>query len=107
MTLISKRIIYTCYIQAIIIATVFIYGCGNPVTPTGGPKDTTAPKLLTIKIDSTTTDKKVELKFNENISLKGQIVISPFGKTTTDVKRNLIQIQVPKNTRTIYIKNNC
>ena len=105
MTLISKRIIYTCYIQAIIIATVFIYGCGNPVTPTGGPKDTTAPKLLTIKIDSTTTDKTVELKFNENISIKSQIVISPLGKTTTDVKRNSIQIQVPNTTRTIYLKN--
>ncbi len=90
---------------SLLIVTYSITSCGNPVTPTGGPKDTASPRITKIKIDSINNYKIITVDFNENISLKGQIPISPLGKSTNIIKRNSIQIQVPTTTRTIFLKN--
>ena len=89
----------------LILITIYIYSCGNPVTPTGGPKDTSLPKITKINIDSFGNYKTIRIDFNENITVKGQISISPLGKINTSVHRSSIQINVPKNTRTIYLQN--
>lgn len=90
---------------SLLIVTYSITSCGNPVTPTGGPKDTASPRITKIKIDSNNNYKIITVDFNENISLKGQIPISPLGKSTNIIKRNSIQIQVPTTTRTIFLKH--
>ena len=60
-----------------------ITGCANIVPPTGGPKDTLPPVLMTADPGMRAlhvNDKKVILTFNEYIDLKDirtQLIVSP------------------------------
>ncbi len=87
------------------VFSFYLASCGNPVTPSGGPKDTTAPKINRIIIDSNKTQTIIQLDFNENITVKGQLTISPLAPSSNTVKRNSILIQVPKTTKTVYLTN--
>lgn len=73
-----------------VILVLIIKSCANISVPTGGPKDTEAPKLIytTPKNNSTNfKDKSIELKFNESIQEiadVNQILINP--KLKKDIK---------------------
>jgi len=78
MTAISRSIFFLCYASLLIIA------CAKPVNPSGGPKDTQAPKLDSLNSDANFktnfTGKKINLVFDEYISIANtskEVVISP------------------------------
>lgn len=79
--------------------------CGNPVTPSGGPKDTASPIIQTIKIDSFKNYKSIQIEFDENIQVKGSIKLSPLSNPIVEQKGNKIKITVPNYTRTVFIKD--
>ncbi len=62
---------------------ILLTGCANQTTPTGGKKDITPPKLLSVSpVDSlrNTTVKKIELEFDEYITVADaikEVQISP------------------------------
>ncbi len=81
-------------------------GCGNPVTPTGGPKDNEPPKIKTIHFDTTSKKyTKIQIEFDENITVKGQITASPKSSIKPIINRNKLSFDVPKEAKTIFIKN--
>ena len=57
------------------ISTLFVllsYSCANPVTPTGGKKDTTPPKVLSSIPENNSvnfTGKKIILNFSEYVQV--------------------------------------
>lgn len=66
-----------------IACVLFFTACANPVSPTGGPKDTTPPEVTKSEPANQSvnfTSDKVTLTFSEFVSLKeisNQLVISP------------------------------
>lgn len=72
------------YHWAILILVVFLSQCANPVAPTGGPKDSTPPKL---DVDESTANEqtlfrpeKIRLVFDEYITVQNpnqNVIISP------------------------------
>ena len=62
---------------------VFLAGCANVVMPSGGEKDTTAPKFISSSPENGSTNiqpKEIQINFNEFIELKNKrdnIIISP------------------------------
>jgi hypothetical protein len=58
-----------------ILISIIMYGCANPVSPTGGEKDITPPKIL--NIDSTTKSGFVSVYFDENIKFQNNIQLNP------------------------------
>jgi len=83
---------------------MWVLSCGNPVVPTGGPKDTSSPVLKHFSIDSTNKDYLVTLVFDENIAIKGPLKVSPISKIKTSVKRNTVNVEVSKASKTIFIQ---
>lgn len=79
--------------------------CANPLTPTGGPKDTIPPTVIyslpedqALNFDGT----QIELAFDERITaekLKQNLVITPITETKykTLVKKNIVTIQFEEN----------
>ena len=73
----NKKIFY--------ISTLLLISCAKVVTPTGGPKDTEGPKVISVlpenkKTNFTTKNQDIRIKFDEFIQLKEvtkQIVMSP------------------------------
>ncbi|MEQ8925127.1 MAG: Ig-like domain-containing protein [Fulvivirga sp.] len=65
------------------VLIVIISGCANQTAPTGGPKDSEPPKLLTSNPENKSTNVKtqeIELVFDEYVKLnkaEEQIIISP------------------------------
>ena len=110
----SKYIIVRFAFLAIIIMAL-INGCANPVTPSGGDKDTTGPVI--VSIESTvlkTGQKRVTIAFDENISTNGAILTSPrilnpnaslLHKTEQRVKRNTLFLTLPSYTQTVYLSS--
>ncbi len=86
-----KKIIFSFFI-------LFLASCANRVTPTGGEKDTEAPKLLatipenkSIHFDS----KEIHLHFDENVTLndlQGQFLVSPLMSKLPEVEANKREI---------------
>jgi len=82
-----------------------LWQCANPVTPTGGSKDITPPKIVL----TTPTERSIGLKpktvvfkFDENITVsnaKEQIIVSPALKTKPAYKtgNNYIKIEFTEN----------
>ncbi|CAN5516555.1 Ig-like domain-containing protein [soil metagenome] len=87
------------------ILIVVISSCANRVTPSGGKKDVTPPKLLTTTPANLSTDLRggdIELKFDEYIvldDLQNQLVISPIMDPKPDIKafKKTVFIKLPKN----------
>jgi hypothetical protein len=73
-------------------AIVPMLRCANPMSPTGGPKDTTPPKVVLAKPENNSlhfTSKEIELTFDEFISLKdarNQVNIAPPQLPNTDLR---------------------
>ena len=99
-------------IQIILIAALLCAGCAKIVTPTGGPKDTTAPKVVktepqdgTVRFD----EKYIKIYFDEFITLNNpteNVMISPpLSKTpeyTLQGKSLVIRFKEPLQPNTTY-----
>lgn len=65
------------------IALMVMFSCANPVAPTGGPKDTTPPKLVDSDPPNKSinfTGKKITINFDEYVQLDNpftKVIISP------------------------------
>ncbi len=87
-------------IFTLILIELVTFGCANPKTPTGGPKDTIPPVILnsTPKNQSINfNDKTVELSFNEPINadkLKQNLIITPTSEFSYKalVKKNTLTL---------------
>ena len=92
------------YISIFLCATI-LWQCANPVTPTGGNKDVSPPKLIfTEPADKRTNvkPKMVVFKFDENIqvsNIKEQLVISPSIKTKPIITtgKNYVNVTIEDN----------
>lgn len=90
------------YLFPIIISILFIGGCARQSSPSGGPKDTIPPKLISANPKNEQTNfngKTVELEFNELLNLnaaKEQVIITPsIGKEyEITAKRNIVKIDL-------------
>lgn len=75
-------------------------GCANIVPPTGGPRDSLPPRLVSVKpSDSTTnfTGKKITIEFDEFVDLDNiqeNLLVSPTPKMNPDVQRKLRTVTV-------------
>jgi len=71
---------------------LFLYACANVVTPTGGSKDTTPPKIIRTEPANYTTNyhgESIKLFFNEFVQVKEEgknLLISPSFKTRPEIK---------------------
>jgi hypothetical protein len=89
-------------ITAIVLHTLsfFLDSCAQISAPTGGPKDTLAPVLVTAtpQIKSVNvSDKKITLTFNEYIELQelqSNLLISPLPKKNPEISSNLKTITI-------------
>lgn len=89
--------------------------CANPVTPTGGPKDTKPPKVIDCDPPLHTTHfnkKEIRITFNKYIQLKdqnNQIIIAPPFKHQTDIRLHgksiIIKLTDSLRTNTTYSIN--
>ena len=76
----------------IVAVVVLLTRCANPVTPTGGPKDTTPPKFLKSEPPQLTTyfhSKTIRIYFDEYVQLKDvqkNLIISPPMKSEPELK---------------------
>lgn len=88
--------------QSFFIVTIFLYGCANPVSPTGGEKDVQPPKI--ISIDSTTKSGIVSVYFDENIKFQNNIQLNPtkgYKKAKVEVLNKSVNIQIYSYTSSI------
>lgn len=98
----------------ITIIILFLQACANMLAPTGGQKDTAAPKLIiSYPLNYSTNFKgnKIELEFNEYVVLKdiqNQLIVSP-GNIETDVKKSgkkiIVNFKNKLEDNTTYILN--
>jgi hypothetical protein len=71
---------------------LFLGACANIVTPSGGPKDITPPKVLKAVPDSNSKNfngKSIKIEFNEFVKvtdIANQLIVSPFIKNLPEVK---------------------
>jgi len=89
-----------------IIGVLVLASCANPVSPTGGPKDTTAPQLLQIKKEPLLIKDSALVRwvfvFDENIQVKGAALVNPsneYQEQRGTVNRNELVFEVPLNTQ--------
>ncbi len=96
-------------------AVLFQTGCANIVPPSGGPKDSLPPVMLSVVPENGTLhfDKKViKMVFNEYIELNdiySNLIISPFPKIMPEVSRKMrtvtIKIKDTLQSNTTYVYN--
>lgn len=88
-----KKIIFSFFILC-------LASCANRVTPTGGEKDTEAPKLLALIPENRSIhfdSKEIHLHFDEYITLndlQGQFLVSPLMSKLPEVKANKREITI-------------
>lgn len=95
-----------CICLGIAYAGIIFESCGNPVVPTGGPKDTTSPEIVDIRIKKGSDLTNIAVLFNENISGKGNAVTTPKTlkqKPNNQVHRKQLTIEVPNYTQHIFL----
>lgn len=99
----STHILFTLFIVSLIyIIAISNAGCAQIGMPTGGPKDSIAPRLLSAspKLKSTNvTGNKITLTFNEYVEIKEaqtNVLISPFPKKspTIDFKLKTVTVKL-------------
>ena len=81
----------------LIILSLLLYGCANPVSPTGGEKDVIAPIIT--KIDTITKRGMVSVYFDENIKFQNNIQLNPsngYKKAKVQVENKSIHIELEK-----------
>lgn len=86
----------------LIILSLLLYGCANPVSPTGGEKDVIAPIIT--KIDTITKRGIVSVYFDENIKFQNNIQLNPtkgYKKAKVQVENKSIHIELEKYTKSI------
>ena len=95
-----------------VIVICYMQSCANPVPPSGGDKDTSAPVLKSIGSVMKDGQHKVTLEFDENITTKGTILYSPIApkktgvtENTVSVKRNVLEMTIPERTSCVYLDN--
>lgn len=80
------------FVPILLSISIFIYSCANQGTPTGGPKDTIPPTLISSNpIDQTTnfSNQSFTFTFDEMITtekLKQKLVITPFTEIKYKIK---------------------
>ena len=86
--------------SVVILGVVVHYGCANIVPPTGGPKDTIPPRLVSaLPVDSVKhfAEKKIILTFNEYVDgkdLRTELLVSPVPKVDPIVEAKLKVITI-------------
>jgi hypothetical protein len=91
----SSIVYFLLFSFLVIICCVGNFGCAQIGNPTGGPKDTLAPRLVNAHPEMYTTEftgNTITMSFNEYINLK-------------DIQSNLLVSPFPKKNPTIYFKN--
>ncbi len=93
---------------------IFIVSCANMVSPSGGPKDTTSPYLISSVPEMNSLNvnsKEIVLTFNEFIDLKNiqnEFIISP-GNIEADIKKDGKKLRINLSEKpaenTTYILN--
>ena len=78
---------------------LLLFGCAQQVSPTGGIRDTAAPKVTVEKPKNKSTSfvqDKITLRFDENIQIKdpSQIIISPLLKDKPNIEANGNTVQI-------------
>lgn len=82
--------LFACFILVLLIATS-VTNCARKGSPTGGPKDTIAPVMVTAKPEYETVNfksKKIKLEFDEYVKFKDlnkQLIISPPLKHASEI----------------------
>ncbi len=109
----TKKYIIQFLFVSLIIALV--YSCANPVAPQGGPKDTTAPVVLSEEPPNYSTNfnsSKIYIYFDEYLTLKGlnqKLLISPPFEEKPDIslrgKSILIKLKEAPDSATTYVIN--
>ncbi|HLO90321.1 MAG TPA: Ig-like domain-containing protein [Lentimicrobium sp.] len=94
------------------IIILIVWSCAKPVSPTGGPKDETPPKITkSIPANGTTNfhGEEIVISFDEYVNLKdinSQLIISPPVRETPDFKLKgkslLIKFKEPRRAETTY-----
>ncbi|MCF7885603.1 MAG: Ig-like domain-containing protein [Candidatus Marinimicrobia bacterium] len=113
MNIFDNKYIYIKIISVNLIL-IFLLGCAAQGPPSGGPKDTTGPKLLSTQPERGTlnfpVDGRVVFEFSENIaprSAENALIIRPIlqNKPRVKVRRNKAIVTFPDNLRdnTTYI----
>ncbi|MFI3321243.1 MAG: Ig-like domain-containing protein [Rikenellaceae bacterium] len=80
---IEKKIDFTLFIVLMLFSLGFFTYCANPASPQGGPKDTIAPKLVSVDplpFSTNFSAERITMVFNEYIQLKNsqtEIIVSP------------------------------
>ena len=97
----SKHILFSLFtISLLYIIAIGNAGCGQVGMPTGGPKDSIAPRLVSAspKLNSTNvTGNKITLTFNEYVDLKEpqtNVLISPLPKKQPSIDFKLKTVTV-------------
>lgn len=95
----ANRTLYTAYCILITACCVLLAACAQIVTPDGGPKDSTPPRVVKYSPDSAATGfrgKKIVITFDEYIQLTDlnkQLIISPSVKRRPEItirKKDLV-----------------
>jgi len=88
------------HFKYLILVFLMIYGCASMKTPEGGPRDTTAPKVLKMEPKNLTTNftsKKIVIDFDEYIKLANEFkefTISPEQEKPPILKAKLRRLEV-------------
>ena len=88
----------------LLLLTTAVISCANPVSPTGGNKDQSPPKIENYEINTNNNQKKIIIQFDENIVYQNTIELSPYlikTKPTVTTTRNSISIILDSNTNSI------
>jgi len=93
-------------LSIIFLSFLLFSGCAQVVAPTGGPKDTTPPKVVSYSPKNKSIQfhaKKIDIEFDEYIQLKDltkQFIVSPPLKhlPTPIVKGKVLEISLAKDT---------
>lgn len=92
--------------KVFLLTTITFISCANPVAPTGGPKDKEPPIIIQIIKD--TINHSLQIKFNENIKFKDEIVLNPskLGSPKPKITVNRRAIVIPNKIHTTHIQLN-
>ncbi|MEI6681249.1 MAG: Ig-like domain-containing protein [Bacteroidota bacterium] len=96
----------------LVATTLLLHGCANIVSPTGGPKDVTPPRVLSCEppfLSKYFKGNSCRIDFNEFITLKNpatEVYISPPLKTPLDTrlrgKSMIVKFENPLDSNTTY-----
>ena len=110
-----RKLKYLLFAFALLLTAFFTQRCANAVAPTGGPKDTTPPRVVEAVPENHSTNfigKKIEITFDEYITLdnaKQNVMFSPPMKEKPDIKLKnktvVIKFKEPLTDNTTYTIN--